>query len=147
MAIVQHKQRKIPHRHSATMSTTGLVMTREEAVAIGNIQADNAHAFATNRVMHTIEIHPSKPYVVGGEVDVTTEAKPWQAVAYEPLKSLVVVKLSYRASSTNRPITPIVIDAHETNVRIITALPTMEARSDTVATEDGRSASDEPDVE
>ncbi|KAK3663935.1 hypothetical protein LTR22_005155 [Elasticomyces elasticus] len=122
------------------MPTTGLVLTREEAAAIGNIQADNAHAFATNRVMHTIEEHPSKPYV-------TTEDKPWQAVAYEPLKSLVVVKLSYRASSTNRPITPIVVDAHEANVRIITALPTMEAPSGTVATEDGRSTSDEPGAE
>ncbi|KAK4900886.1 hypothetical protein LTR27_002069 [Elasticomyces elasticus] len=127
------------------MPITGL--TREEAVAIGNIQADNAHAFATNRVMHTIEEHPSKPYVVGGECDQTTEDKPWQAVAHEPLKSLVVVKLSYRASSTNRPITPIVVDAHEANVRIITALPTMEAPSGTVATEDGRSTSVEPEAE
>ncbi|KAK5712620.1 hypothetical protein LTR17_017873 [Elasticomyces elasticus] len=127
------------------MPTTGL--TREEAVALQQIQADNAHAFATNRVLHTIEEHPSKAYVIGGECDQTTEAKPWQAVAHEPLKSLVVVKLSYRASSTNRPITPIVIDAHEANVRIITALPTMEAPSGTVATEDGKSASNEPDIE
>ncbi|KAK5674654.1 hypothetical protein LTS10_012655 [Elasticomyces elasticus] len=127
------------------MPTTGL--TREEAVALQEIQADNARAFATNRVMHTIEEHPSKAYVIGGVCDQTTEGMPWQVVADEPLKSFVVVKLNYRASSTNRPITPIVIDAHEANVRIITALPTMEALSGTVATEDGRSTSDEPDVE
>ncbi|KAK5692261.1 hypothetical protein LTR17_025425 [Elasticomyces elasticus] len=96
------------------MSTTGLVLTREDAAAIGNIQADNAHAFATNRVMHTIEEHPSN---------------------------------HTSASSTNRPITPIVIDAHEANVRIITALPTMEAPSGTVATEVGRSTSVEPGAE